>query len=485
MVKTRTLNRVWNRISEQGDFPMLSQSLRTTLIAMSQAEVDFAALVQVVLSDFAVTQKVLRLANSAMYITFGGNITTVSRALTVLGVDTVVHIVIGMKILDHFQHSVPRRIDAELELHRTILAGCIARELNKDGDLLAAEEAVVCTLMRQIGKLLMVFYLDSEWDEICRHVEAGVDEAEACRAVIGVTAEELGLEVALRWRLPEIIRSSMNVFDPRMAQESHRLRRLCATTNYSTDVSRVLTQRNVLDEQREAAIAELAQRYGGALGDDPDALVVMSCTLAREGAGASVMREIDELHATAEASTRQALDPRARIDVGLSDLRALSATSALRTVLALACEVVHEGLGFARTVAFVRDGNGTFTARVGFGSKIDAVLPALSFEAAFEPDIFHLAIANPVGIFIENARAPRIAARLPDWYRRIFDDIRSLVLLPVMTKNRSTVALLYGDWSESQKPRRVSQGEMAALNDLARELRRFFVDSPGSQVLAS
>jgi HD-like signal output (HDOD) protein len=145
---------------------MLSQSLRTTLIAMSQAEVDFAALVQVVLSDFAVTQKVLRLANSAMYITFGGNITTVSRALTVLGVDTVVHIVIGMKILDHFQHRVPRRIDAELELHRTILAGCIARELNKDGDLLAAEEAVVCTLMRQIGKLLMVFYLDSEWDEM-------------------------------------------------------------------------------------------------------------------------------------------------------------------------------------------------------------------------------------------------------------------------------------------------------------------------------
>ncbi|MEK7919867.1 HDOD domain-containing protein, partial [Burkholderia contaminans] len=87
-------------------------------------DLDFTALVRVVLSDFALTQKVLRLANSAMYMAFGGNITTVTRALMVLGMDAVGHLVVGLKLVDHFHHSTPRRIDAKLELNRALLSGC-------------------------------------------------------------------------------------------------------------------------------------------------------------------------------------------------------------------------------------------------------------------------------------------------------------------------------------------------------------------------
>ena len=59
-------------------------------------------------------------------------------------------------------------------------------------------------------------------------------------------------------------------------------------------------------------------------------------------------------------------------------------------------------------------------------------MPQLSFASAFQPDVFHLAIANSVGIFIENARDPKMVARLPDWYKRSFSDAQSFVLLPVM-----------------------------------------------------
>ena len=84
MVKAAVLDRLWTRMSERGDFPMLSQSLRTTMAAMNNDELDFSALVRVVLSDFALTQKVLRLANSAMYMAFGGNITNVFLAACTL-----------------------------------------------------------------------------------------------------------------------------------------------------------------------------------------------------------------------------------------------------------------------------------------------------------------------------------------------------------------------------------------------------------------
>src|SRR5579862_6203372 len=200
--KAELLDKLWSRMSERGDFPMLSQALRTTVSAMSDDDLDFTALVQVVLSDFGLTQKVLRLANSAMYMAFGGNITTVTRALMVLGMDAVGHLVVGLKLVDHFHQSAPRRIDAKLELNRTLLSGAVARQLTEHKDLRSAEEAVVCTLMRQIGKLLVVFYLDAEWDQIRRHIDDGTLEADACVLVLGVTFDEIGAEAAVRWRLP-------------------------------------------------------------------------------------------------------------------------------------------------------------------------------------------------------------------------------------------------------------------------------------------
>src|ERR1700738_5103530 len=128
MVKAALLDKLWARMSERGDFPMLSQSLRTTMAAIKNDDVDLTALVQVVLSDFGLTQKVLRLSNSAMYMAFGGNITTVTRALMVLGMDAVGHLIVGLKIVDHFHHSAPHRIDAKLEMNRAMLSGCGARK---------------------------------------------------------------------------------------------------------------------------------------------------------------------------------------------------------------------------------------------------------------------------------------------------------------------------------------------------------------------
>jgi HD-like signal output (HDOD) protein len=481
MVKAALLDKLWARMSERGDFPMLSQSLRTTMAAMTNDDLDFTGLVQVVLSDFALTQKVLRLANSAMYMAFGGNITTVTRALMVLGMDAVGHLVVGLKLVDHFHHSAPHRIDAKLELNRTMLSGCVARKLTEQGDLRAGEEAVVCTLMRQVGKLLVVFYLEAEWEQIRQQASAGgLEETDACSAVLGVSFEELGQEAATRWRLPDTICAGMGTFEPD-AKEPPQVQWLRAITNYSTEVAGVLSSADMADHAREARIADLARHYSGALGTEPDALAQMTVSLAREEAGEGFMREIDELRANADAIARASVNAEARIAAGLEDLRALPSENALAPVLALASETVLAGLSFTRTVVFVRQTSGFYKARLGFGRDVERALPSLFFKEAFEPDVFHLAIANSVGIFIENARDPKMTARLPLWYRNAFDDARSFVLLPVVV-NQSTVALLYGDWSLSQEARKISQTQMSALNELARELGRFFAHAPAREL---
>ncbi|QTD88496.1 HDOD domain-containing protein [Burkholderia anthina] len=496
--RTALLDKLWARMNERGDFPLLSESLRATMAAMKNDDLDFTALVRVVLSDFALTHKVLRLANSAMYMAFGGNITTVTRALMVLGMDTVGHLVVGLKLVDHFHHSTPRRIDAKLELNRALLSGCVARKLTEHAQLRGGEEAVVCTLMRQVGKLLVVCYLDSEWDRLRRRAaELNGDEAAACVDVLGVGFETIGLEAAASWRLPAVIRAGMADGDAHAAHAEllgeddesdaradrrrtadasdhdspEHVRWLRAVSRCSTDVASALAM--PASPQRDARIAVLAQHYGTELQIESGALVGIADRLAREEASDTVMREIVELRANADAIARAQAEPKACLEAGLADLRALPSEHVLTPVLALASESLLAGLAFTRTVMFVRRDDGTFAARLGFGPGVDAALERLRFDERFEPDVFHLAITNSVGIFIEQAQEPKMVKRLPAWYLDALPDTRAFVLLPVRV-GTTTVGLLYGDWAGAQPARKITQQEMGVLNELARELARFF-----------
>jgi HD-like signal output (HDOD) protein len=538
--KDALLDKLWGRLSERGDFPMLSHSVQATLAATHSDDYDFTALVQIILSDFALTQKVIRLANSAMYLAFGGNITTVSRALMVLGIEAVGHLVVGLKIVDHFERNAVDCIDAKLELNRTLLTGNIARQVTAHGDVRASEEAVVCALLGQIGKLLVMFYLETEWSQIRSAIQDGdVKESEACRAVLGASFDDIGQEAAARWRLPVSIRAAMSdapesehrdlasgdtsfpssgfsgapsglpsgvtssnpleqsghsgqlgqlshlsqpghpSYPSHAASEHHSAHShvawLRAITRFSGEVANILTNDQAIDKkQQEVQLSRLAQQYGEVLRTDSSDLLRISMDFSRADSANGLMKEITDLRASAEARTVAGPAPLARIEAGLEDLRSLPVENPLGQVLAMACESVLAGLGLNRTIVFVNNKrHGMFQARLGFGSTVTTLLPRLWFYEAFSPDVFHLAIANSVGIFIENAQDSKLTSRLPAWFRTELPDALGFVLLPVVAAGEP-VALIYGDWCDPAHERKISPTEMSALNQLTRELGRFF-----------
>lgn len=477
--KNLLIKKLWLRINERGDFPMLSNSLRTTISAMKGNDYDFTALVQVVLSDFTLTQRVIRLANSAMYMAFGGNITTVSRALMVLGMEAVGHVVLGLKLVDHFQQSQTHRIDAKLELNRTMLAACVARKVTESREVLASEEAVVCTLMRQLGKLLCLFYLESEWNEI-RELSSGgkCDEEVACLRVLGVCFEQLGEEVAERWGLPPILRDGMKRFerdpdaDPNDPLSGASW--LQAIASFATQVSHEMTLPAELQATRARKLKQTSIEYGKLLSMPPTALMEVLSGLEKEQAGQQFIKEIHDLRAQAEHAD---IDAERSIRDGLQDLRSLPAENALAPVLSMVSETVLASLGLSRTIVFVRNPrNNAFEARLGLGRNVKHLLPELRFSESFSVDVFHLAITNSVGIFIENAADPKFSAHIPAWFKHALPDALSFVLLPVIADNHA-VALIYGDWNKSELVRKIQPQEMSALNDLACELGRFFAQS--------
>lgn len=480
--KSAVIKKLWLRINERGDFPLLSNSLRTTISAMKGTDYDFTALVQVVLSDFTLTQRVIRLANSAMYMAFGGNITTVSRALMVLGMEAVGHVVIGLKLVDHFQQSQSQRIDAKLELNRTMLAACVARKVTESREVLASEEAVVCTLLRQLGKLLCLFYLENEWQDIRSLAEREqCDEEIACLRVLGVCFEELGEEVAERWGLPPVIRDGMKRFERSADTDPEEpisgTTWLQAVASFSTQVSQEMTMPDEPAVARAQRLKQTSVEYGRLLSVPPSILMNVVSGIEKEQAGQQFIKEIKDLQAQAEG---RELDAERSIRNGLTDLRSMPAENALGPVLSMVSETVLASMRFSRTVMFVRDARtGMFQARLGLGPNMKRMLPLLRFDESFSVDVFHLAITNSVGIFIENAAEPKFSAHIPGWFKAALPDALSFVLLPVLAENQP-VALIYGDWNEPQLVRKIQPQEMTALNELAGELGNFFSQSPTS-----
>jgi hypothetical protein len=90
-----------DRIRHQNDFPAMAESIATINRIASSEEESIASLSNLIIKDFALTNKLLRLVNSASFAHYGGgNISTVSRAVAILGFDAVKNVALTLLLFD-------------------------------------------------------------------------------------------------------------------------------------------------------------------------------------------------------------------------------------------------------------------------------------------------------------------------------------------------------------------------------------------------
>jgi GAF domain-containing protein len=161
---------------------------------------------------------------------------------------------------------------------------------------------------------------------------------------------------------------------------------------------------------------------------------------------------------------------RARDDLllasGIADMRDVAASARPDQMLSMALETIFQGLGFARTVAFLRTPDGaSYSARIGFGPGVRPLLTRLSFEARYHSDAFHAALRHDRVVFIENAHDPEFGARLPAWWKVSLGSARSFVVIPLCAGGEA-LGLLYGDWNDEMYQMPLNRSQFAHLNDL-------------------
>jgi HD-like signal output (HDOD) protein len=470
MSKRPFFEKLWSRMAQHGDFPTLQFCIDNIFKTLS-SDISVGEMASTVLSDFSLSQKVIRLANSAMYRSFGGEVSTVSRAILVLGVDAISHLSLGVQLIDYFSGVAPNRPQALKALKQALLAGEITRALSNAQGINQGEEAVVCTLMHNLSRLLLVFYFPEEWERIQSLCNGDPSqESEACKEILGVTLEQVAEAAAVRWRLPAVIASSMTGarLTEESALESHA-DWLGAIAQASTHASALAT----LDDG-EARVLDYLSAHAAVLGLRPPE--IETAVLRARALNASISKsEAVEQRDMLKPGDGKPKDAHKRLVQGLLEIRSEGAELSVSQLAPLVLESTMRSLNFSRCfLMLLNPAAKRFGARIGFGEGVREKLGLLAFEEGFVPDIFHFAAIAKKPLLIEDSFDDDIAHRIPRWYRDAMPDAKSVLLSSVKVRGRC-VAIVCGDWGATPCTGGLTTEELEAVDLMTAEIGSAFL----------
>ncbi|NCP41463.1 MAG: HDOD domain-containing protein, partial [Rhodoferax sp.] len=184
------LDALLQRMRGKSDFPALSESVcRIQSMTTSERE-SVGSVTNEILKDVALTNKLLRLVNSANYAR-GSSVGTVSRAVSLVGFNGIRNMALSLVLLDHMQDKANAHLLRE-EFLRALMAGSIASELG--ATQAEGEAAFIGALFQNLGRMLVQFYFPEEAASIRGLVNAThdpVSEEVASKRVLGLGFETL------------------------------------------------------------------------------------------------------------------------------------------------------------------------------------------------------------------------------------------------------------------------------------------------------
>ena len=472
--KRDTMDALLRRMRHQSDFPALSDSVSAINQLTNSEKESIYKLSSVILKDFGLTNKILRIVNSVYYRQVGGgSISTVSRAAIVLGFDAIRNLAVTVVLFEHLGNRKNASLLKEAFL-RTNYAGLLARE---------AEEAYICGLFFGLGKLLTNFYFPTESEEIDKlGKEKKCGEEAAAARVLGLSYEDIGLGIARSWGFPRAIVSSMRHFAPGAVRKPEGpAETLHVMVAFANEICEALarstpeTMAGLLRQVRERFATGLGlsekhikEAMSKSLGDLAQVAAILKVSLkhspfahqVRAATGQPMPEVLDEsaevLRDTLvlkscdcdgddESGQPVAEDAQTILAAGIQDIsNSLVEGATLNDILRITLETMYRAMNFQRVLLCLRDARAAqMVGRFGFGPDAAEVAKGFKFSMSFSPDVFHAAISKGVDIYIADVADPKIEARIPTWYKQSLS-AQTFVIFPLLIKS-NPVALIYCD----------------------------------------
>ena len=505
------------RMRHKTDFPALSESVvRIQRLATSDTE-SIKSLSDEILRDVALTNKLLRLVNMAHFTSVaGGGITTVSRAVALVGFAGIRNLALSVLLLEHMGDKT-HAAQLKEEFLRALTAGTLAGALSPLAR--ESEEAFLAAMFQNLGRLLTEYYFPEE--AVLIRQQVGADDTVtardvAARKLLGIGLQDLGAGVAKAWGLPDTLQRALRVpvGDAPSQPASAGVERLRWLGRGANAMTAALLHAD--GDAQTHALQRAAETYAPVLGVSPRAIVAatlesrMKIGQVAQALGLHVARHAPARRlleaappaagAKAAAADRTIVEPRsgavpgaappaalpappvspasaeaaapppmqAELASGLADLRGALAGSSLRLneVLTLVLETMHRALRTRWVVLCLREPkSGHLVGRLGLGDGADEV--AAVFRIALDAaagDLFAALCAKKADLLVADARS--VATHLPAWWKRRVA-AGSFLVLPLHI-NGAAIGMIYADQTRANTLT-LGDGELALLRSLRDE----------------
>jgi len=218
----QTIEKITEQSQKIGDLPIFSASLNRVRKVSSDYDSTAMALSMEVMKDANMSARLLKLANSNYYNRGKGSIRTISRAVVILGFETIKNLCMTVKLIDSFQSEHPA-INMNQMLVNAFVSGGIVRDLAGEVGINDIEGSYISGLLHHFGEIIVAYYLPNEYmDMQIMRREEGMSYREAQRSKLGGEFHQISKAIATKWDFPDDVVKTMTKYNLKSAKRLHK-----------------------------------------------------------------------------------------------------------------------------------------------------------------------------------------------------------------------------------------------------------------------
>ncbi|MBM4245144.1 MAG: HDOD domain-containing protein [Deltaproteobacteria bacterium] len=196
--------RILDEIREQRDLGANPQAIERLNQALGKEHCNTLGLAHAILQDPGLSAKILRVVNSVAFGARGEPVSTISRAIVLIGFERVREIATGLLLIQQLTSGQPGSEAVHDNLRRALRCALTAQAVATRAGGVPPEQAYLLGLFANVGLLwLAAFYPDVFARALALEGQGAQTLEAAVTATAGVSSDRIAMEVLRHWSLPE------------------------------------------------------------------------------------------------------------------------------------------------------------------------------------------------------------------------------------------------------------------------------------------
>ncbi len=408
----------WIKHLSGEDMPVFSGTVADVTEAVNSEDSSASEVAQTILRDASLTSRLLKIANNFSYNPTGQKISTISRAVMLLGFEQVGALTLTLVLVDSLADGLQRDKLTE-EMAQSFHAAIQAQELAKRTKCKSPEDIFIAALLARLGNMAFWAFSGDKANELMAMIETGeLTEQQAEQQVLGFRLSDLTKGLSKSWSLGELLEKSTS---PDSADERYELISLghdlaeAAKSGWDSKEVTVMFEHlakklglpikevEELVHNNAKQAKEISQIYGVTEASKripQPGYALIDSKASTDTTDTNAQQPAADLIEPAAKNVEPVVnypepDPHLQLSIMQEISTAVEEKPSINIILEMVLEGLHQGVGMDRALfAILAPDRKTLTCKYGLGAETERLCSELHIDVTNEKNIFHQVISS-------------------------------------------------------------------------------------------